>query len=355
MTKKKKSSFWHNREFGEISALFIALVFLVSCFGAMVDSYAAADYMIVFGECLDGNTVKHDFDILYSSETAPEGSSEDWTPDVSSYSWTPAPNTATVLVPSISNDYYAYKSGYTSGYMRGLRIYFSYLGDTAEVQLSFIGLPYSTIDYFAGNLDDLFYNNNLELYNLGTDGNWYKVPHSAGVDGVSYDDNGNRATYSGSVQAVFESVYAYNAAQYEYNYYVEFHFTPVEARYGWAYNDGSYASDGLKFWLDQRTADFLSITPFMLFLGDTISGMTTSLFEYHTTFPIADFVSAGKTSFLFTQNLPNVLNPFMGIFVGNGINQVWAYLCTFSLGMYLLSVVVGYLRRESGHFKGGKK
>lgn len=369
MMTKYKEFFWKHLKAFEIILLAISVLFFSVGLGGVIQAEAASDHLFVFGQQLDGQHLTHEYQVLYSSQTAPSGALPDWVPADSTFNWVYSPHPESVITPSISSDYYAFPSGYTSGYIKGFRLYFTYLGDSANVQLNFVGIPYSTIKVIHQSMQnpsgtDVKQKENLfDLYKLEADGKWYKHTAITGVSGYSADEHGDIDTYSGVVQSHFDSNYGTNATMYAYNYYIEMRFDAVEARYGYPYLDGGYGSTGLKFWfVEKEQNQFLAVTSFGEFLGNTAYGIVASLFQYHTTFPIADFVSAGKTSVLFTTNLRSVLTPFLGIFVGDGVNQTWAYLATFSLGIYLMSTCIAYLRRESGHFsnsnqsrKGGKK
>ena len=359
MIKYKDSFFWRHLKAFEIIFLAISVLFFSVGLNGVIQAEAMGEHIFVFGQQLDGEHLTHEYQVLYSSETAPSGAFDNWVPDDSTFSWVYSPHPESVITPSLSSDYYAYPTGYNSGYIKGYRIYFTYLGDTIETQLNFIGLPYSTIKVIYGNTD--LNEEHFKLFKLETDNKWYEHTCLTGVSAFSKDSYGTIDTYSAALESHFDSVYETSATTYAYNYYIEMRFNAVEARYGYPYSDGGYFSGGLKFWLFEEDVP-LAVTTFGEFAGDTAYGIAASLFQYHTTFPIADFITAGKTSILFTSNLDTVLTPFLAVFVGNNINQVWAYLATFSLGIYLISVIISFLRRESGHFsnssqsrKGGKK
>ena len=97
MTKHKESFFWKHLKAFEIILLAISVLFFSLSLNSVVQAEAASDHLFVFGQQLDSLHLTHEYQVLYSSQTAPSGALPDWVPDDSTFSWVYSPHPESVF------------------------------------------------------------------------------------------------------------------------------------------------------------------------------------------------------------------------------------------------------------------
>lgn len=312
----------------KISAALLALLILPVLL--LVPVYSDNDAIAVLGEMPSGGSaLRRDFDLLYSS-------TED-----GDYTWQAASNGSVTTNPLDSSSQYIYYFGLNSGYVSGIRIYFTILGAFSNLNLIFRGINYSTLgedpteDFGISSLSYSLY-----YYNPDTDSYAYQYC-SHGVD--AYDEDLKTYDYMFFVQQMPLVTYANNAGSYDYNGYIEFRFAPVDYL-GYPNASGGY-NGGFSFYFAQSFQENPVFSNITTFIYEVFEDQIDIFKESQADVPVINFVNGVIISNLLASNLPAVLNPFIGVFVSENTHLTFRYLATFCFGMFVLSVLISYLRR----------
>lgn len=338
----------------KILVALLALLILPVAF--LVPAFADNDAVCVLGEIPSGaSAVRRDFDILYSDSLT------------GSYTWQAASNGSVAVNPLDSSSRYIYYFGLSSGYVSGIRIYFTILGEFNNLDLFFNDIYISTLglegDYPLTSYDFriAYYNAALAQYDYQTfNGGVYTYDETEEplptptIDPDSYGPFPTQGPYYPYAPTTYgyyfqlnnmpSSTYFNNATEYYYNGFVEFRFVPVD-HFGYSNAEGGY-NGNFNFRFSQSYDGSVNSVDIAFFVDRILNDRSSDLHYYiDPVLPVFDFVNGTVITSLLGNNLSAVLNPFVGVFIGNNVNQTFRYLATFCFGMFVLSVLISYLRR----------
>lgn len=326
-------NFWFSDKWNALKKFLIALLGLALVFSSAVLSFAEGDEPIaVLGQLSSGSsTVQRDFEILLASSAGGQAT------------WVTPTSPDVIYAPLVDDTHYGY--GWTnSGYVSGIRIYFTVIGQ----EFNNFTMSFTLKDSMAYHGEEYYEGFNAFFALRDKNGNYMVQNVDPGIS--SFNELNGTFDVSFMFSGDLLVNYTNQSSEYSYNGYVEFHFTEVNASQGWPNYDGSYTAFG-KFDTYFRffyNTDF-SVLPFnAYFLENDILDQVKALLLNNPVMPVYDFVNGTIVTNFLGSSLPTVVNPFLAIFVGDSVNSTWRYLCIFSFGMFVLSTMIFYLRRE-GH------
>jgi len=309
----------------KILILVLPIILLLLCCALPV--FADDPYVVSFTESPDGQTNTYKFELLCSD-------SED-----GEFSWIETQNGSVMHNPLDSDAFYQYSLGLTSGqYVKAIRIYCTILGSGDALNVTFRNINLSAISPYE---EDSGY---VQLYYLDKSLSFYSEITSFANGVTAFSNDSKTFNWQATSYLAPYVYYSNNAGSYSFNAYFEFHLRTVNYL-GWTSStaDGTPGGFGFNFYQEAPS----SSVPVAYFISEYLDNFNDDFLSLSVlpVINVGDFVNGATITALLGNKLPALVNPFINIFIDEGTNINFRYLGSFCFGIFVLGILISYLRR----------